>query len=297
MEDHSPRGSVLVALALLCFFSGGVESAGVFTIVNKCKETIWPAAIPGDGFSGGGFELRPGKSATFTAPAGWTSGRIWARTGCSFDDNNAGAAGAGNSTCATGSCGPTLKCGVAGATPSSLAEFTLHGAGGEDYYDVSLVDGFNLPVLVEPVHGQGNCSAAGCFAGGDLRDTCPPELAVKVGGRTVACRSACDVFDTDRYCCRGVYGGPATCKPTVYSSKFKDACPTAYSYAYDDPSSLFTCTNADYVITFCSNKKRPDCSRHNHGHCSGSSRSWPTSVSSLLVPVLLFSVLSSRILV
>ncbi|MCI07889.1 thaumatin-like protein 1-like, partial [Trifolium medium] len=28
-------------------------------------------------------------------------------------------------------------------------------------------------------------------------------------------------------------------------------CPKAYSYAYDDASSTFTCSGADYSITFC----------------------------------------------
>ena len=114
------------------------------------------------------------------------------------------------------------------------------------------MDGFNLPVAVRPVNGRGNCTAAGCD--GDLRRTCPPELAVRAGGRTVACRSACDVCDTDRYCCRGQFGGPGTCGATAYSGKFKAACPTAYSYAYDDRSSLFTCSNADYIIAFCSQR-------------------------------------------
>lgn len=83
-------------------------------------------------------------------------------------------------SCATGSCGTSLKCGASGATPVSLAEFTL--AADRDFYDVSLVDGFNLPLTVRPVngHGGGNCSAAGCD--GDLRETCPPELAVKGEG-------------------------------------------------------------------------------------------------------------------
>ncbi|KAL2499336.1 Pathogenesis-related thaumatin superfamily protein [Abeliophyllum distichum] len=29
------------------------------------------------------------------------------------------------------------------------------------------------------------------------------------------------------------------------------ACPRAYSYAYDDKTSTFTCVGADYLITFC----------------------------------------------
>jgi hypothetical protein len=46
-----------------------------------------------------------------------------------------------------------------------------------------------------------------------------------------------------------------TCQPTFYSKKFKAACPGAYSYAYDDPSSIFTCAQSpDYTIIFCSNR-------------------------------------------
>ncbi|KAD4179761.1 hypothetical protein E3N88_28352 [Mikania micrantha] len=141
---------------------------------------------------------------------------------------------------------------ASGETPSTLAEFTLTTS---DFYDVSLVDGFNLPMSVRPVNGHGNCSVAGCIS--DLRQNCPSELSVKTGGRTVACRSACDVFNTDEYCCRGVYGNPVTCQPTYYSKKFKNACPTSYSYAYDDPTSIFTCSGADYVITFCGSKYEP----------------------------------------
>ncbi|CAA0840843.1 Pathogenesis-related thaumatin superfamily protein [Striga hermonthica] len=236
------------------------ECARVFTIVNYCRETIWPAVTPGEYFGGGGFSLRPGQSMVFTAPVGW-SGRIWARTGCNFDRG-------GNGSCQTASCGSSLKCGASGKPPASLAEFTLANL---DFYDVSLVDGFNLPVAVTPINGRGNCSVAGCDS--DLRPNCPKELAVTAGGRTVGCRSACDVFDTDEYCCRGVYGNPVTCRPTYYSRRFKEACPTAYSYAYDDPTSIFTCSGADYVVSFCSSRRRPVCTYHdNRLMCGGSTR-------------------------
>ena len=44
--------------------------------------------------------------------------------------------------------------------------------------------------------------------------------------------------------------------PEKYAKVFKDACPTAYSFPYDDPTSTFTCQgrpdkNVDYDITFC----------------------------------------------
>lgn len=54
-----------------------------------------------------------------------------------------------------------------------------------------------------------------------------------------------------RYCCTGKFGTPQACKPTAYSRIFKTACPKAYSYAYDDPSSIATCTRGNYVVTFC----------------------------------------------
>jgi hypothetical protein len=222
------------------------DSARVFTIINQCTKDIWPAVTPGESFGGGGFALRPGQSIVFTAPVGW-SGRIWGRTGCDFDP-------AGNGTCETGACGTSLQCASSsGATPVSLAEFTLASV---DYYDVSLVDGFNLPIVVTPAASANgsSCAVAGCD--GDLRRDCPSELAVKGDeGGVVACRSACDVFGTDQYCCRGQYANPVTCQPTFYSKKFKAACPGAYSYAYDDPSSIFTCAQSpDYTIIFCSNR-------------------------------------------
>lgn len=47
------------------------------------------------------------------------------------------------------------------------------------------------------------------------------------------------------------FGSPQTCRPSFYSTIFKTACPRAYSYAYDDGSSTFTCKAYDYSLTFC----------------------------------------------
>ncbi|KAL1815643.1 hypothetical protein ACET3Z_018217 [Daucus carota] len=217
------------------------ECARTFTLVNKCNETIWPAITPAEGFGSGGFPLKPTGSRVLQASVGW-SGQIWGRTGCHFDKN-------GKGMCQTGRCGKSLDCKDTGKTPATFAEFTLSTP---DFYDVSLVDGFNLPISVKTIHGKGNCSTAGC--NGDLRASCPKELAVRANDQIVGCRSACQVFKTDQYCCRGNYGNAATCQPTFYSKKFKEVCPAAYTYAYDDPSSIFTCSGPDYIITFCSSK-------------------------------------------
>jgi hypothetical protein len=133
-----------------------------------------------------------------------------------------------------------------------LAEFTLNGAGGFDFFDISLVDGYNLPMMVVPQGGTGqNCTTVGCVT--DLNDSCPSELQVTSADAdgNVACKSACEAFGQPQYCCSGAYGSPNTCKPSTYSQIFKKGCPQAYSYAYDDKTSTFTCASADYTISFC----------------------------------------------
>ncbi|KAL1215574.1 Thaumatin-like protein 1 [Cardamine amara subsp. amara] len=184
-----------------------------------------------------GFVLPIATSRTLQAPTGW-SGRFWGRTGCNFDDSS-------STTCSTGDCGSgEMECNGTGAEPpATLAEFTLGISGSLDFYDVSLVDGYNLPMIVE---GSGSCITTGCIS--DLNKNCPTELKAKSG---LACRSACEAFGTPEYCCSGAYGSPDTCKPSMYSQVFKSACPKSYSYAYDDATSTFTCSDADYTITFC----------------------------------------------
>ncbi|XP_024959592.1 pathogenesis-related protein 5-like [Cynara cardunculus var. scolymus] len=254
---------------LLTFVASGVNLSNSmnFTIVNNCHETIWPGITSTNTtLSGGGFTLKPGETATYSPPQGW-GGRIWGRTGCSFDKN-------GNGTCQTGACGSTLTCTTPGTPPASIAEFTF---GDITFYDVSLVDGFNLPLTVTPIEGKGDCSVAGC--GTDLRANCPSELAFRSSGKIVACRSACNVFDSDQYCCKGVYDNPVTCMPTNYSRVFKTACPLAYSYAYDDPTSIITCSTTDFVVSFCSPRNETQqCSYHdNRRVCNGSTESKPIS--------------------
>ena len=223
-----------------------------FTVANECKYTVWPgiltsANVPRNSSSSMGYELPAGRQARMTMAAGW-SGRVWGRTGCVFDDDGSG-------SCVSGGCGSgRLSCDGTGATPpTTLAEFALQGLGVlQDFYDVSLVDGFNLPLSIVPLNST--CKPASCNA--SIDSVCPAELRVLSPdntGAVVGCKSACLAFGTPRYCCSGDYATPSACKPTSYSRFFKAACPSAYSYAYDDPSSLYTCSASTYTITFCPN--------------------------------------------
>ncbi|KHN09083.1 Pathogenesis-related protein 5 [Glycine soja] len=202
-------------LLTLHLLASGVLATTTFTLVNKCDYTVWPGILSNAGIATlptTGFVLQTAESKT-TPP-----------------ENS-----------------PALP------APATLAEFTLDGAGGLNFFDVSLVDGYNVPMLVAPQGGSGdNCTSTGCA--GDLNGACPSELRVtsEDGKQSVACKSACEAFGSPQYCCSGAYGSPNTCKPSPYSQIFKNACPRAYSYAYDDKTSTFTCASAAaYTITFC----------------------------------------------
>jgi hypothetical protein len=239
--------TIQLSLSLLFLFFSGVYTA-TFTLKNKCTYPVWPGILSNAGtdqLSTTGFSLQPGESNAISVPASW-SGRLWGRTLCSQDSST------GKFTCITGDCGSsTVECaGGGGVPPVTLAEFTLNGAGGFDFYDVSLVDGYNLPMTVVAEGGTGgNCTTTGCVV--DLNAACPSQLKVMNSGEDVACKSACEAFGAPQYCCNGAYSTPDTCKPSSYSEFFKSACPRAYSYAYDDGTSTFTCASANYVITFC----------------------------------------------
>ncbi|KAG2248740.1 hypothetical protein Bca52824_088368 [Brassica carinata] len=245
---HSPVSFCFIYMFSFLFFYG--SNGATVTIVNRCSFTVWPGILANSGSSGlgtTGFELASGGSRSFQAPASW-SGRFWARTGCNFDSQT------GQFTCLTGDCGSNqVECNGSGAKPpATLAEFTI-GSGPEDptrkqdFYDVSLVDGYNVPMVVEPSGGtEGNCLTTGCVA--DLNQRCPAELRFGSGS---ACKSACEAFGSPEYCCSGAYASPTECKPSMYSEIFKSACPRSYSYAFDDATSTFTCTSADYTITLC----------------------------------------------
>lgn len=201
-------------------------------------------------FCSGGFKLFHGQSHSVNFPSHW-SGRMWGRTGC------------GGSRCETGDCGGgRLHCsGAGGVPPVTLAEITFDGAGNQDFYDISLVDGFNLPMSMRPrggttegASGAYYCTSAGCYT--DINRICPSGMQLYGTGGVVACKSACLAFGNPEYCCSGAHNTPQTCPNFSYAQTFKNACPQAYSYAYDDHKSTFTCRGAggrqsEYDVIFC----------------------------------------------
>ncbi|XP_066996907.2 uncharacterized protein [Anabrus simplex] len=248
-KDIKNQSKMFLLYCIVAVFT--TVQAVQFTFVNNHPSTIWVGSLGNDGkppVNEGGWEMAAGSQVTVDVDGSW-AGRFWARTGCNFDEN-------GNGHCDTGDCGNVLKCnGAGGAPPVTLAEITLQGSDGNDFYDISNVDGFNIPVTFAPTDKSGSgydCSEASCTA--NINNECPDDLRQVVNGETVGCKSACLAFDTDQYCCRNSFGTPDTCKasdwPQNYPEFFKQRCPDAYSYAYDDQKSTFTCSDTGYKIVF-----------------------------------------------
>ncbi|EOA25155.1 hypothetical protein CARUB_v10018466mg [Capsella rubella] len=248
------EGFLLMMFLLVShLFVLGVMSRN-FTIDNKCDYTVWPGILTMAtdlSLSTTGFSLKKGESRVIYVPPSWT-GRLWGRSLCSTSST-------GNFSCATGDCGSgKIECSGAGASsPTTIIDFTLDGPNDEDYYDVTVSYGYNLPLVVVPrLSGSGRtCSTVGCVV--NLNKTCPSELRVMGSSnkeQPIACMNACDKFGLPEFCCYGEYGTPEKCKPTLYSKNFKNECPLAYSYAYDDSNTTVRCSNlANYIITFCPN--------------------------------------------
>ena len=232
----------------------GAAGSRLVTFANRMQQTIWVAASPDPGqpLAATGWVLPAGQTVTITVPNRW-NGRFWGRTGCVFN-------GSGVGRCQTGDCGGLFQCTGYGQIPATLAEYDMDAWDNLDFYDVSMVDGSNLPMYINIAKSTGGtvdkispdgCGPAGCTKPVD----CPSVLDVKVGAAVVGCISACARLGGDQYCCQGPYAPRADCDPAKwpvdYAAVFKRAEPYAYSYVDDDATSVFTCSGyCDYRITF-----------------------------------------------
>ncbi|GKE61212.1 thaumatin-like protein, partial [Tanacetum coccineum] len=162
---------------LVCMFLNAVQ----LILVNNCRESIWPGLQGGAGHlspKDRGFRLGEAEEVVINVPDKW-SGRIWARQGTSDE------------------------------LPAIVVEMTFGSSSSPlHFYDVSLVDGFNIPVTMSAVGGGVGCGRAVCEV--NLNVCCPSALEVKVGGQVVGCKSACLATASPKYCCKGEYANPKT---------------------------------------------------------------------------------------
>jgi len=193
------RSTAATLLALTALV--GSANAVTFHYVNQCGYNVHPQTAGGESNSGQNVQtLAPGASGTQELPGNF-NGRIWGTT----DSYSAG--------------------------PNTLAEFNF---GNGAYYDISLVDGFNIPMVLTPSGTSPNCIAPNAAV--DFNAICPDGMKVVEGGQTVACKSGCQAF--------------GVCGQSQYSEFFKSQAPNVYTWWNDNPGTFF-CDTDTFTIQFC----------------------------------------------
>jgi hypothetical protein len=161
------------------------------TLHNLCPYPVWPLVTPNagvpaiptdaDGEPAGRLDGNGEGLATQSFPPGAWSGRVVARTGCVEGDDVSNAYGDWGPL-------PPFSCETGDAPPVTVAQVSVGGPGGAAAYSVSLVDGFNVAIVVTP-HGmppegagrpRRRCPTLGCAL--DLTAECPVAARAPGGG-------------------------------------------------------------------------------------------------------------------
>lgn len=243
------------------------------TITNACSMDVWMAFTPNAGsppLSDGIVKLPATTgSHSYTLPATGWAGRFWPKTGCDTTGEN----------CKTGQAVP--PCPPDGCQPpaDTKVEFFFGPEGGTErpYYDVSLVDGYSLPMKITPSGTpSGTCVETSCALS---LDACPKseilkigDLQVKSGKEVVQCMSPCKKWTWPKplgdgqnegtqpgldMCCPNPPVSPMQCRAadiekTKYVALVRQECPTAYSYSFDDKAGSHDCDpGTTFSVTLC----------------------------------------------
>lgn len=242
------------------------------TVANECTAPIWLVLQPNRGGSSLAAEpvrLAPATKQAFgIADRGW-AGRLWAKTGCDAAGRNC-QAGEAVEPCPANGCQPPAD---------TKVEIFFPDNSGPDraFYDVSLVDGYSLPVAVVPNGAAtGRCQPIRCEP--SLAD-CPAEeiaglgdLRVRSGDITVQCLSPSKRWNWPTplglgrpeqeplglaVCCPTPPVSARDCREGVISRTHflhtvRRGCPGAYAFAYDDDVGLHNCqAHTSFTVRFC----------------------------------------------
>ncbi len=172
--------------------SNSVPSSGVqLSVKNNCAFTTWLATAPNSNqapLPGGTIKLTQGQTYTYNIPSGGWAGRFWPKTGCDGSGTNC-EFGDSSPPCPAGGCHPPADTKVEFLFPPQPPK-------SDSWYDISLVDGYSLPMKIVPRGVNfGNCVQTTCSMS---LNSCPTnevqglgDLRVFKNGKVVACLSPC----------------------------------------------------------------------------------------------------------
>jgi len=228
--------------------------------------------------------VSPAENRVYSLPNVWVSGTLWGRTNCR--DCTADHA-VGTRCCETGDAGGTLynrhEDGSAIGMEKPITKVELNFLNSPDFYDVSQVDGFNLPVQMTPVKGTGDdkTRTTGYWLGcpgvtGNVNSVCPDSSMIKdaaqypfggdfsyglalknAAGGTIACWNGCS-YKTRGSC--SLDGLP--CRKDQDCGKKGQSCiPPPGNPNLSPQAADYCCDASDYCHTLsndkdCGTKKR-----------------------------------------
>lgn len=216
MANLSARIRLPALVLTLLAISSSVQGATI-NVSSQCSFDL-VACYQAQGTGVTCFALQNGGANPVDVGAVWVGGVIWGLPGDNIDPTNGNLA----------------------KPQANLAEFTI-GTNGQDSYDLSNVNAYNLPLQINPTGGDPpnglHCGSPSCTIP-DLNSFCqsPNRLTGAPG-------DGC--YNTDG---TGNVATPGT-------MAFKSACPTSYSYSQDDqnqPGVVYNCNiGSNYDVVFC----------------------------------------------
>jgi len=202
---------VLMLLAI----SSSVEGTTI-NVRNQCPITI-TACDQAQGTGVSCFVLGSGQSNLLNVGSAWPGGLIWGYPGTNRDPNF----------------GNSIK------PQADLAEFSI-GLSAQDFYDLSNVNAYNLPLEISPTQIAGGGQPNGHFCGS------PSCTIPNLGG---FCQSPNSLTGPPADGCINK-DGPGTV-PTSGTIAFHNACPNAFSYSQDNQATYACSTGSNYEVVFC----------------------------------------------
>lgn len=279
-----PAALALLVAALAASSTASAQTTGRLIVKNNCSFPIWlqlennadtpgVPVLPKTPPSGAAniLPLTAGEGPlTVAIPnVGW-AGRFFPKLGCDPQTGNDCQGGQALSPCPAGGCQPP-------ATTKIEFNYANLATSRDSWYDISLVDGYNLAARITPQGASGgSCSATSCslsFA------ACPTNeidglgsLLFEQSGTPVWCYSPCDKWTYPTFGGMGnakmIEPGRSFCCPhppvssgecnagavvqTQYVTTVRRDCPSAYSFAFDDMGGNHNCPTATtFDVVLC----------------------------------------------
>jgi hypothetical protein len=208
-----------VVLSVLLIVGSTFVDGAQINIRNQCGQTI-TACDAASNIGTQCYVLNAfGGSRVRDVGGSWTAGLVWGFPGTNTDP------GLGNQA----------------KTAATKMEMTVNGAFAQDYYDLSNIDGYNLPLLVNPTFIARGGQRSGLHCGTPI---------CNIPNINQVCGSPNYYTGYPAYGCKNVDGGGTSA--TQGTQFFKNPCQSSYSYSSDNNNVVYACeTGSNYEVVFC----------------------------------------------